>query len=459
MSSALNLTPGQVAKSLRGGELTVAVIGCGVMGLPNACLIANAGANVIGVDASPAVAEAIRHGRTGLPEPGLDALLRREVRAKRLAASTDPTEASRQADIINIAVPTVIDANKRPDYSWLRKASEQVGKGIRPGVLVVSSSTVAPGITEEVVGKTVEKLSGMRFGRELGLAFSPFRASAGSILRDMVTYPRVVGAVDERSLGLASAFLESFTKGGVVKVRDIKTAELSKLLENTYRFVNVVLSGELAVLAERLGIDYDEAQRAATSQPYCHLLLPGIGAGGHIPKDQYLLTSVADEYSTKLRLARQASVANDELVAHNIRLIVEAASATGRAVRRSRIAFLGISFKPNVKELRGSRCVDVVKALRKKGAEVVVYDPYFEADELRKAGLDAANKLERAIEGANCVVVGVAHEEYKSLTLRFIASHCRKPAAIVDFGHIFNPAEVEREGFIYRAAGRGVWTK
>jgi len=459
MSSVMNLTPAQVAEGLRAGELTVAVIGCGVMGLPNACLIANAGARVIAVDSSPAVADSIRRARTHLPEPGLDALLRKEVRAKRLIASTDATEASRQADILNIAVSTVVDENRRPDYSWLRKAAEQVGKGIRPGTLVVSSSTVAPGLTEEIVGKSVEKLSGMRFRRELGLAFSPFRASAGSILRDMVTYPRVLGAIDERSLGLSAAFLETFAKGGVFRVRDIKTAELSKLLENTYRFVNVVLSGELAVLAERLGIDYDEAQRAATSQPFCHLLLPGIGAGGHIPKDQYLLTSAAEEYSTKLRLAQQASVANDRLVAHSVRLIVEASSATNRAVRRSRIAFLGVSFKPNVKELRGSRCVDVVKALRRRGADVIVYDPYFEAEELRAAGLEAAGKLERALEGANCVVIGVGHQEFRSLTLAFICGHCRRPAAIVDFGHIFSPADVEREGFVYRALGRGVWTR
>ncbi len=459
MSAVVNLAPAQVARNVREGELTVAVIGCGVMGLPNACLIANAGAKVIGVDSSPAVAASVRQGRTHLPEPGLDALLRREVRAKRLTASTDSTEASRQAEIVNIAVPTVVDESKRPDYSWLRKASEQIGKGIRPGTLVVSSSTVAPGVTEEIVGKTIEKLSGMMFGRELCLAFSPFRASAGSILRDMVTYPRVLGAVDERSLGLSSAFLETFAKGGIFKVRDIKTAELSKLLENTYRFVNVVLSGELAVLAERLGIDYDEAQRAASSQPFCHLLLPGIGAGGHIPKDQYLLTSAGEEYSAKLRLARQASIANEELVAHNVRLIAEASSATNRAIRRSRIAFLGISFKPNVKELRGSRCVDVVKALRRKGADVVVYDPHFEADELRTAGLEAASKLERALEGANCVVIGVGHAEFQKLTLGLIASRCRKPTAVVDFGHIFNPSDVEREGFIYRAAGRGVWTK
>lgn len=429
------------------------------MGLPNACLIANTGAQVIGVDSNPSVARSINEGRNRLSEPGLDTLLRKEVRAKRLTARTDATDASRQADVINIAVPTLLDQGGRPDYSWLRRASEQIGKGIRPGTLVVSSSTVGPDVTEEVVGRTIEKLSGMRFGRELGLAFSPFRASEGTILRDMVTYPRVVGAVDSRSVELSSAFLDTFSKGGVLKVKDIKTAELSKLMENTYRFVNIVLSGELAVLAERLGIDYDEAHRAATSQPFCHLLLPGIGAGGHIPKDQHLLTSVAEEYTVKLRLAREAFAANEELLAHSVRLIAEACSATNRALRRSQIAFLGVSFKANVKNLKGSCCVEAVNTLRKRGADVLVFDPYFEPDELQEAGIHGVGSLEKAVENANCVVIGVAHEEFRKLSLGLVANRCRKPAALVDFGHIFNPSDVEREGLIYRGVGRGVWTK
>jgi UDP-N-acetyl-D-mannosaminuronate dehydrogenase len=251
------------------------------MGLPTACLYAEAGAKVIGVDMNPKVVERVSKGDAQIDEPGLSAMIKKAVRAGKFTATTSTEEATANSDILFLVVPTMIDRQRRADYSAVEDACVSIGKGLKNGSLVIFESTCGPGITERVVKGAIEKYSGLVAGQGFGLAYSPIRAMGGKALQDIQTYAKLVGAIDKKSLEAACAALSVIVKGELIRVRDIKTAELAKLFETIYRDVNIALANEFALLCEELGVDYVETMRTANSQPYSHLHSTGVGVGGH----------------------------------------------------------------------------------------------------------------------------------------------------------------------------------
>ncbi|MEM2424880.1 MAG: nucleotide sugar dehydrogenase [Candidatus Bathyarchaeia archaeon] len=455
---ALMLTDGDLESYERRKGYTVAVVGCGRIGLPTACLFAEAGFRVICFDVNPKVINQLSVGESPFFEPGLDELLRKNLSMGRLSATNNAEAALSNSDIIVVAVDTPIDEKKKPDYSSLEKACKDIGLNIRPGNIIILESTVGPGVTESLVKSTLENSSGLNVGKDFGLAFSPVRASVGRVLQDMVNYPRILAAVDERSLVAARAVLKTVVRGGIIEVSSIRTAEIVKLAENVYRDVNLALSNELASLCERMGVDYLEVQAAANTQPYCHLLKQGL-VGGHIPKDPYLLINEAENVGVKLRIPLLARKVNDEQVKRAFNLIKSALNAANRTFRKSRVAVLGVSYKPNVKEIKGSLIINLVNLLQSRGVEVRVFDPFYSPAELKDINLPATGSLSKTLEGADCIVIAVAHENFKRLSLKKISVLMRKLPAIVDLAHIIDPQEAEKEGFIYRSLGRGVWTK
>jgi len=272
----LDVRPEDLADAEKRSEFTVCVVGLGRMGLPTACIWADAGFKVVGVDINPAVVEAVNSGKAPFEEPGLSELLASVVEKGRLTATTDARAASSRSDVIKIITPTPVGPDGRPDYSPIKKACTEVGFGLRPSSLVVVESTVGPGTTEGPLKEALEKASGLKAGEDFGLAYSPIRATSGRVLRDLVEYPRVLGAINERSLEAAKTFFSAVVKGGVVVVPDMRTAELTKLAENFYRQVVLSLTNELALLCEKVGVDFYEVARAANTQPYCRLLRPGL---------------------------------------------------------------------------------------------------------------------------------------------------------------------------------------
>jgi len=297
----LSREPGEIAVGIRDGRLTIGVVGLGWMGLPIACLFAEAGAKVIGADMNPKVVERVNKGDSPMDEPGLSALLKKAVRGGKFSATTSTEEAAANSDILFLIVPTMIDRQKRSDYSAVEDACVSIGKGLKSGSLVVFESTCGPGVTERIVKGTIEKYSGLVAGQGFGLAYSPIRAMGGRALQDMQTYTKLVGAVDKKSLEAACAALSVVVKGELIRVHDIKTAELAKLFETIYRDVNIALANEFALLCEEMGVDYVEIMRIANSQPYSHLHATGAGVGGHcLPVYPYLLASEAFAYDARL---------------------------------------------------------------------------------------------------------------------------------------------------------------
>jgi len=440
------------------GKYSVTVVGCGRMGLPTACLFAEAGFKVTCFDINPQIVDQINRGVSPFLEPGLDKLLKKSLREGRLTATNDAKIAFSRSDVIIIAVDTPVNEKKRPDYTNLENACRDIGLNLRPGMLVILESTVGPGITESLVKETLELSSGLKARRDFGLAYSPIRAAVGRVLQDIANYPRVLAAIDKQSLDAAKAFLKTIVKGGIVEVSSIKTAEAIKLFENIYRDVNLALANELAEFCEKAGIDYIEVQEAANTQPYCHLLKPGI-ISGHIPKDPYLLIHEAENLGIKLKIPALARRVNDESVKRALDLTKDVFRVTEKTFKRSKIAVLGVSYKPNVKEVKGSLVINLVKLLQNREVKVNVFDPFYSLEELRGMGLPAERSLTKTLEQADCLIIAVGHDKFKRLSLRKIGVIMRKPPAIVDLAHIIDPCKAEREGFIYRGLGRGVWTR
>ncbi|MEM3716603.1 MAG: nucleotide sugar dehydrogenase [Candidatus Bathyarchaeia archaeon] len=458
MSTAMMLKEGDLDTFDQRGRFTLTVAGCGRMGLPTACLFADAGFKVICFDINPQIINRINKGISPFVEPELNKMIKRNLSDGRLVAVNDAKEAFSKSDIIVIAVDTPIDEKKRPNYTNLENVCRDIGLNFMRGSMIILESTVGPGVTEEIVKKALELSSGLKAGKDFGLAFSPIRASVGRVIYDIVNYPRVLAAIDRQSLTAAKTILKTIVKGGIIEVSNIKTAETVKLFENIYRDVNLALANDLAKFCEKLGIDYIEVQAAANTQPYCHLLKPGI-ISGHIPKDPYLLIYEAENLGVKLQIPVLARKINDETVKRAYGLIKDAFKVMEKTLKRSKIAVLGISYKPNVKEIKGSMVINLVKMMQEKNIKVSVFDPFYSPEELKDMGLPAEKNLAKTLEHADCLVIAVGHDRFKRLNLSKISVLMRKPAAIIDLAHIVDPHKVEKEGFIYRGLGRGVWTK
>jgi len=430
------------------------------MGLPTACLYADAGARVIGVDMNPDVVEHISKGDSSIAEPGLSPMLKKTIKTGKLSATTVTEEAAANSDIIFIVVPTMIDRQKRADYSAVEDACASIGKAIKSGALVIFESTCGPGITERVVKGVIEKYSGLIAGQGFGLAYSPIRAMGGRALQDIQTYSKVVGAVDNKSLEAACAVLSVVVKGELIRVRNIRTAELSKLYETIYRDVNIALANEFAQLCEEFGVDYIETARAANSQPYSHLHSTGVGVGGHcLPVYPYLLATEAYALDSRLRLVLDARKINDLMPGHTARLASAGLRACGKSIKRAKVVILGISYRPNVKETRFSPSLELVSILKKRGARVTVFDPMFNATEIESMGLVSEPNLRRAIEKADCVILTIAHDDFKNMDTIELAAHMSKQGLVIDCAGILDPTSVEKSGLVYRAIGRGLWTR
>ena len=439
-------------------KYTISVVGCGRVGLPTACLFAEVGFRVIGVDSNRRIVNLLKKGKSPLTEPQLHAFIEKQVKSSHFAATTDARKAASASDVIIINVPTPVDKKKKPNYSHVEKTCREVGMGLRSGSLIIFQSTMGPGITETLAKETLENASGLKAGIDFDLAYCPICATPEQILEDITTRARVVGAINQQSLEAACRLLGTITKGEIIKVRDIETAEAVELFEKAYRDVNVALANEFAHFCEKAGIDFVEACNAVNPQPHRCIQVPGI-AEVHAPDYSCLLLEEAEAMNVKLRMLTLARKINDETLDHTLHLVRDALRTCQKPLRRAKISVFGVSSCPNMKEPRGSPTKSLVNILKNRGASVRVYDPFFSYKELSKMGYSAEATLTKTVEGADCIIIAVGHDRFRRLSLRRIKVFVKKPAAIVDMGHVVDPAKAEKEGFVYRGFGRGVWTR
>ncbi len=433
-------------------KYTVCILGCGQTGLKQACLFAKAGFKVVYADTDHHIFNQTEKGRISSAERTLNTLLNNHIKQNHLKVESDVRKATSASDIIVFSVPVAINKRKTPDYSCIMRTCKEVGLSLPQGSLFIFTSKIGPSVTERLVKESLEESSGLEAGRDFGLAYSPL---AGHILQDGSKYRRVVGAINEQSLKTACVVLGAVTKGEIVEMRNIKTAEIVKLLENVYDTVNIALVNELAGFCEEAGIDFMEAWKAAGGNPHSHIPRPQL-VGCSAIGEPHLLSDEAEALNKRLRMLALAGKVNEGMIGHTVRLVKDALRACGKNLRRAKICVFGVSSRPNTRESEGSSVEKLVDALKRRGGRVWVYDSLFSHKELVEMGYQAERTLAKTVERSDCLIIAVGHKRFKRLNLRKIQFLMKKPATIVDMGRVINPDKAEREGFVYRAVGRGV---
>jgi nucleotide sugar dehydrogenase len=444
----------ELKRKLKSGDLRVTVIGLGRIGLPTAAVFAEGGATVVGVDIRKAVVEETNLGKCALAdEPGLPELVKRNVERGRLRATFEPVKAIASSDFLIVCVPTPVDQTKSPDYSAVTAASQTVGKSLRKGSVVIVESTIGPGIAEDVILPILEEMSGMKAGADFGLASCPERSDPGNIVANMAAVPRIVGSTDQKCTELVAALYESALGVKVIKASNPKTANAIKLTENLYRDVNIALANEFALLFEEFGIDTVEVIKACATKYNFMPHYPGVGVGGPcLPSNSYYLIVEGMKTGYIPGLTRMAREINDRMPDHVVELVSEALNDVEKTVRGSRVAVLGVSYKPGVKDIQLTPVERVVSRLVDMGASISLYDPMFKGEKV--FGLRVCQSLEEASKAADCIVIGTAHKEFETLDLGRLARLASKKAAFVDARNVANPKDAAKQGFSYRGVGR-----
>jgi UDP-N-acetyl-D-glucosamine dehydrogenase len=352
----------------------VGVIGLGYVGLPLATGLAKVGYSVTGLDASPAKVASLNQGSSYIPDVP-SSHVASLVEAKLLTATTD-YDALRQIDVIFICVPTPFDSMKAPDLTFVRQAASGIAPRLQTDQLIVLQSTTYPGTTEEVVQPILEE-TGLLAGKDFFLAFSPERIDPGRTDFTVENTPKVVGGINVESATLAGQLLAHLTPQ-IHYVSTPRAAEMTKLLENIFRSVNIALVNELAVLSERMGIDFWEVIEAAKTKPFGFMpFYPSAGVGGHcIPVDPYYLSWKAREYDFYTRFIELAAEVNGDMPYHTVQLVGRVLNQAGRSLREANVLILGVAFKPNIDDARNSPAERVIELLVREGAKVSYHDPY-----------------------------------------------------------------------------------
>ncbi len=396
---------------IAGREARVAIVGMGYVGLPLAlAFCGRGGLRALGVDIDPEKARALSQGRSYIKHVDAGPIAE-AVRSGRLEATTD-FAAVASCDAAVICVPTPLTPQREPDLGFVVRTGEALAPHLRPGQLVALESTTYPGTTDEVLRPILERGSGLVAGRDFHLAFSPERENPGS---DVPTHavPKVVGGLTpaclEAALALYGAAFER-----LVPVSSTRVAEMTKLLENIFRSVNIALVNELKMLCDRMGMDVWEVIESAATKPYGFMAFqPGPGLGGHcIPIDPFYLTWKARQYEFQTRFIELAGEVNTGMPHYVVQRTMEALSDRGVAMRRARILVLGIAYKKDVDDMRESPAVRIIELLQARGAEVVYHDAFVpRVPKMRQHHLDMVSVplTDEALEGADAVLVATDH--------------------------------------------------
>ncbi|SFH80961.1 UDP-N-acetyl-D-glucosamine dehydrogenase [Tindallia magadiensis] len=388
----------------------VAVIGLGYVGLPLAVEKAKTGFKTIGFDVQAQKVESINNGINYIGDV-VDAELADLVKAGTLSATTDFSFVS-QADFIAICVPTPLDKYKQPDISYVKKSTEEIAKHMKKGCIVVLESTTYPGTTEELLLPILENNSDLTCGKDFFLAFSPERVDPGNLIYKTKNTPKVVGGVGKEATEIAAAMYESVLESDIFKASSPRVAEMEKILENTYRNINIALANEMALICHKMGINVWEVIDAAKTKPYgFQAFYPGPGLGGHcIPLDPYYLSWKAREYDFHTKLIETSGIINDHMPEYVVERSSKILNRYQKPLNGSKILILGVAYKQDINDYRESPALTVIHHFEKQGSQVSYYDPHVEEyfhDGQEKKGI--TDLTVEALQEADLVVITTAH--------------------------------------------------
>lgn len=410
----------KLLEKIESNSVVIGIIGLGYVGLPLAVCFAETGISTIGFDKNTEKVDQINHGQNYIKDIR-DAVLREVVEKVKLTATTDFTRIS-ECDALIIAVPTPLDVFKKPDMSYIESACVNIGRNLKPGTFICLESTTYPTTTEEFMLPIIEKESNLKQGVDFWLAYSPERVDPGNSSFHTRNTPKVIGAMNDEGLEIGMK-LYSKAIETIYPVSSPRIAEMVKILENTYRLINISLINELALLSGKMNINIWEVIEAAKTKPFgFQAFYPGPGIGGHcIPLDPFYLEHIAKKYDFDLSMIHTAGHINMRMPYYMYNKISTALNSNQKSVNGSKILILGVAYKPNINDERESPAVEIIHLLKQKGGIVNYHDPHIKSLLLNGHGvLNSTSLTAEALEQSDVVVLTTNHSAFD---VNFIQQH------------------------------------
>ena len=445
----------KIKKLIAENKISVCVIGIGRIGLPTALSFAKSGFRTIGVDINEELVNKIKNKDFPLKdEPGYQKIFEQVLNSKKFTTTTK-IEDGLNSQIILLSLPTPMDQNNIPDYTALRTVGKQLTNLVNSGSIIIVESTIEPGFIEnEFVDLVENQERKIKAGSNIGIGVCPETANPGEIMKDFEKLPRLVGATDEKTSQIIIEIYKHVFPVELIKMPNCKTANAVKLTTNIFRDVNIAFVNELSLLFEKLGIDINTVLEAADRKYNFQVHYPGAGVGGPcLPVNSYQMLNSAKEIGGDLlKMVKIGREINENMPYHVIELLKDALNEGNKQLESSEILILGISYKPNVKDIQLSPAEVIVSELKKIGVKIKIFDPYFKNTLVY--GIEIADNLDEVISKADAVIIVTAHSEFKNIEPEYFLSKMKSPI-IVDTRGIIDMHAAMKAGLIFRGLGRG----
>jgi len=443
----------EVEKSLNSKTLRVCVIGIGRIGLPTALSFAKSGLQTIGVDINENLVQNINSGKFPLKdEPGYDEIFDDVIKNKKFTATTNIEDGVPNSDLILLSLPTPMDENNIPDYSALRNVGSKLSEILSPNSLVIVESTIEPGFIEDEMISIISKSGRLEVEKNFFIGVCPENANPGEILHDFTNLPRLVGSINSNITKIIKSIYNFVFSVELVEMPNCKTANAVKLTTNVFRDINIAFVSELSLMFEKLGIDTNKVLEAAKKKYNFQIHYPGAGVGGPcLPINSYQLLNTAKRIGSTLSIIESGRKINEKMPDHVIELTSDAFKECKKSIENSDILILGVSYKPNVKDIQLSPAEHVIKKLQNLGVNIHIYDPYFPSTNV--FGITSENNIEDIISKVDAAIIVTGHDEFKELQVEMFTK--MKHPIVIDTRGIIDPSIAKQQKLIFRGLGRG----
>ena len=443
----------EVEKALNSKSLRVCVIGIGRIGLPTALSFAKSGLQTIGVDINENLVENINSKNFPLKdEPGYENIFNNVLEKKLFSATTKIEDAVSNSDLILLSLPTPMDKNNIPDYSALTIVGSQLSEILTPNSLVIVESTIEPGFIENEMISLITKSGRLKIEDNFSIGVCPENANPGEILHDFTHLPRLVGGINQNITKIITMIYKYIFSVDLIEMENCKTANAVKLTTNVFRDINIAFVSELALMFEKLGIDTIKVLEAAKAKYNFQVHYPGAGVGGPcLPINSYQLLNTARRTGVKLSIIESGRKINESMPDHVIKLTIDAFNECKKSLEKSKILIMGISYKPNIKDIQLSPAKDIIKKFQNLGSIVHIYDPFFHSIEV--FGLQVEDTLENILPEMDAVVIVTGHDEFKQIKINSFSKI--KSKILIDSSGIIDPISIKNKNLIFRGLGRG----
>jgi len=443
----------EVKKSLNSKSLRVCVIGIGRIGLPTALSFAKSGLQTIGVDINEKLVQDINLKKFPLKdEPGYEDIFNDVLEKKLFSATTKIEEAVSNSDLILLSLPTPMDEDNIPDYSALTIVGSQLSEILNPNSLVIVESTIEPGFIENEMISLISKSGRLKIEDNFSIGVCPENANPGEILHDFTHLPRLVGGINQNITKIITMIYKYVFSVDLIEMENCKTANAVKLTTNVFRDINIAFVNELSLMFEKLGIDTMKVLEAAKAKYNFQVHYPGAGVGGPcLPINSYQLLNTARRIGMKLSIIESGRKINETMPDHVIRLTLDAFHESKKPIEKSKILIMGISYKPNVKDIQLSPAKYIIKKFQNLGSLVHVYDPFFHSTEV--FGLKTEDNFENILPEMDAVVIVTGHDEFKNIEINSFSKI--KSKILIDSRGIIDPISIKNKNLIFRGLGRG----